>query len=134
MVASQTHDQVCKAIYIPNEHYCGSCYTICPIGAQVQLQTTHSLLNKLQGVFAEDNEALHQSLPHINSLLRSAVSACDAALKLQTQNETLPPFMNKENVAAGKKMELQPRFSATTAGPGRKKKSTLRYVLLYVFT
>ena len=109
------------------QHYYSS--MICPMytGVKVQLQTTHSLLNKLQGFLTEDSEALHESLPHINSLLRNAVSSCEAALQIQTQDEETQPFMNKENVAAGKKMELQPRFSATSAGPGRKKKSTLWY-------
>lgn len=52
--------------------------------AGIQLQATHSLLNRLQGVFAEDNPALHYSLPRLNSLLTIALLECDAALKLQT--------------------------------------------------
>ena len=91
---------------------------------QAQRQLTRSLLNKLEVSFAEDNTALNAVLPQINSLLRSAVSACDAATELQ--ESTSLPFLNKESVAAGKKMELQPRFTVTSTGPGRKnKKPTL---------
>ena len=82
------------------------------------------LLTKLQKTITEGNTDLNSVIPHVNSLLRSAVSACDAAIELK-ENSSLP-FLNKESVAAGKKMELQPRFTATSKGPGRKnKKPTL---------
>lgn len=106
--------------YSVHSHYT----TLYTTGTQAQLEITKSLLNKLQATLTDENYALNSVLPHVNSLLRSAASAFEAAIELK-ENSTLP-FLNKETVAAGKKMELQPRFTATTSGPGRKnKKNTL---------
>ena len=40
----------------------------------------------------------------------------------------LDSFDDKENFAPGKKMDLQPRFTATSNTPGHKRKNILQYV------
>ena len=90
------------------------------------LQTAQKLLVKLQAMITDGNSGLLSCLPHINATLMKLVYTCDGASKMETMTTS---FEVKENVAPGKKMELQPRFTATTNTPERKqRKNILQYV------
>ena len=75
-------------------------------------------------MISNGNPGLHSCLPHINATLENLLLTCSAACTVQTSASDLS-FSNKEQVAPGKRMELQPRFSATVSTPGRKRKNTL---------
>ena len=93
------------------------------------LQTANNLLVKLQAIIANGNSGLQQCLPHVNATLKKLAYTCDAACKMDTTVcSELDSFDDKENFAPGKKMDLQPRFTATSNTPGRKRKNVLRYV------
>ena len=92
------------------------------------MQTARSLLTKLQNVISNDNPGLHSCLPHINASLEKLILTCDAACSVVQSSANDLSFSNKEEIAPGKKMELQPRFSATVNTPGRKRKNILQCV------
>ena len=97
------------------------------------LQTAQKLLVKLQAMITDGNSGLLSCLPHINATLMKLIYTCDGASKMETMTTS---FEVKENVAFGKKMDLQPQFTATTNTPGRKqRKNILQYVnsfLVYI--
>ena len=86
----------------------------------------HHLIQELQQMMSQNNEAVLQHLDHINSLLHNAVLTCKAATISVTPDE---PFEKQDQFAPGQKLQHQWRFSQTTKTPGRKKRGTvLRYV------
>ena len=90
------------------------------------LRTAQNLLVKLQAMITNGNSGLLSCLPHINATLTKLIYTCDGASKMETVTTS---FKNKENIAPGKKMDLQPRFTATPNTPGRKqRKNMLQYV------
>ena len=99
-------------------------YFIVP-GSESHLQTTLTLLTKLQNVISDGNIGLQSCLPDINATLKKLLLTCNAACTVQASTDNVS-FNNKQHIAPGKKMELQPRFSATVSTPGRKRqKNTL---------
>ena len=73
-----------------------------------------------------ENTFVHSFLPHINSLLHSAVLTCKAA---SSSNSMVPSTeFQGENIAPYKNMEHQWRFKQTGKAPGRKKGNVLRLV------
>ena len=87
--------------------------------------TALNLLIKLQSAITNGNPELLSCLPHVNATLKKLLYTCNAASTLQSTNVDTS-FEDKENFAPGKKMELQPRFTATASTPGRKRgKNTL---------
>lgn len=89
-------------------------------------QIAQSLLTKLQQVLSDDNPGLHGCLPHINATLNKLLLTCNAACIIQSSvSSANASFSNKEQIAPGKKMELQLTFSSTVNTPGRKRKNTL---------
>ena len=90
------------------------------------LQTAQKLLVKLQAMITNGNSGLLSCLPHINATLMKLIYTCDGASKMEAVTTS---FEIKENIAPGKKMDLQPRFTATANTPGRKqRKNMLQYV------
>ena len=74
------------------------------------------------------NSGMQHCLPHVNATLKKLVYTCDAASKIKITG-AVTSFEDKEYFAPGKKMDLQPRFTATSNTPGRKKrKKVLQYV------
>lgn len=95
----------------------------------IKLRTFQTHVKTLQDIVTIENTGVHSVLPHVNSLLHSAILACKAASLSSTvfhSNE-----FEGENIAAGKNMEHQWRFKQTTKTPGRKKGNVLRLVLFY---
>ena len=106
-------------------------FTACEHLYLQHLQTAQKLLVKLQAMITNDNSGLLSCLPHINATLMKLIYTCDGASKMETVTTS---FEVKENIAPGKKMDLQPRFSATTNTPGRKqRKNMLQYVNSFLF-
>ena len=119
------------AIFVDNDHYGMSpwspfIFTAC----EHHLQTAQKLLVKLQAMITNGNSGLLSCLPHINATLMKLVYTCDGASKMETVTTS---FEVKENIAPGKKMDLQPRFTATTNTPGRKQRNMLQYVNCFLF-
>ena len=79
-------------------------------------------------MISSGNSGLQHCLPHVNAILKKLVYTCDAASKMDTTG-TITSFEDKDNFAPGKKMDLQPRYAATSNTAGRKKrKNVLQYV------
>ena len=98
------------------------------IACEHHLQTAQNLLVQLQAMIGSGNSGLQHCLPHVNATLKKLVYTCDAASKMDTTG-TITSFEDKEIFAPGKKMDLQPRFTATSNTPGHKKrKNVLQYV------
>ena len=97
----------------------------------IQLQTFQSYLEQLKETVTMENTFVHSFLPHINSLLHSAVLACKAA---SSSNSTVPSteFQGELKIAPNKNMEHQWRFKQTGKAPGRKKKGNV-YILWLVW-
>lgn len=96
------------------------------LGHDVQLRSAKALMAELDKELCENHELNAPYLSHINAYLQNAVLACRGATG---ETEEPPAFSNKKFVAAGKKSELQWRFSKSTGTPGRKRKgNTLQYV------
>ena len=72
-------------------------------------------MEELEKTITFNNKYVHPVLPHINSLLHSAILACKASTV-----ENIVEF-EKENIAPNQKMEHQWRFQKTSKQPGRKK-------------
>ena len=95
----------------------------------IKLRTFQTHVKTLQHIVTIENTGVHSVLPHVNSLLHSAILACKAASLSSTvfhSNES-----ESENIAAGKNMEHQWRFKQTTKTPGHKKGNVLWIVLFY---
>ncbi|XP_065902962.1 uncharacterized protein [Dysidea avara] len=88
------------------------------------LQIAQNLLVQLQAMISSGDSGLQHCLPHVNATLKKLVYTCDAASKMDTTG-TITSFEDKENFAPGKKMDLQPRFTATSNTPGRKKRKNV---------
>ena len=85
-----------------------------------QLQTFQSYLEQLKETVTMENTFVHSFLPHINSLLHSAVLTCKAA---SSSNSMVPSTeFQGEKIAPNKNMEHQWRFKQTGKAPGRKKR------------
>ena len=78
---------------------------------------------KLQNVLSNDNPGLHGCLPHINATLKKLLFTCNGPCIIKSGVNM--SFSNKEQIASGKKMELQLRFTSTAKAPGQKRKNTL---------
>ena len=81
----------------------------------IKLRTFQTHVKTLQDIDTNhtiENTGVHSVLPHVNSLLHSAILACKAASLSSTvfhSNE-----FEGENITAGKNMEHQWRFKQTT--------------------
>ena len=93
------------------------CHCLYSIACEHHLQTAQNLLAQLQALISSGNSGLQHCLPHVNVTLKKLVYTCDAASKMDTTG-TITSFEDKENFAPGKKMDLQPRFTATSNTPG----------------
>ena len=93
------------------------------LASDAHWQEAQSLMAKLQHVLSNDNPGLHGCLPHINATLKKLILTCNAACIIKSGVNV--SLSNKEQIAPGKKMELQLRFTSTAKTPGRKKKNTL---------
>ena len=93
------------AIFVDNDHYGMSPWSpFIFTGCEHYLQTAEKLLVKLQAMITDGNSGLLSCLPHINATLMKLVYTCDGASKMETMTTS---FEVKENVAPGKKMDLQ---------------------------
>lgn len=77
-------------------------------------------MEELEQMITFDNKSVHSVLPHVNSLLHSAILACKASTVDIMEN------FEKENIAPNKNMDHQWRFQRTSQQPGRKCGQTLR--------
>ncbi len=94
----------------------------------VQLKTCQLYLKSLEETITNENTSIHTVLPHINSLLQSAVLTCTAAMS-SNQADSLEKFQS-EKIGSTQKMDHQWQFRQTTKASGRKKGCVLRYCLL----
>ncbi|XP_065910037.1 uncharacterized protein [Dysidea avara] len=113
----ETHDPVNPRYSLPSG---SSRSTSC----EHHLQTAQNLLVQLQAMIGSGNSGLQHCLPHVNATLKKLVYTCDAASKMDTTG-TITSFEDKEIFAPGKKMDLQPRFTATSNTPGHKKRKNV---------
>jgi len=90
-------------------------------------QIAQSLVIKLQQVLSSDNTGLHGCLPHVNATLKKLLLTCNAACMVQSSSSSSVnmSFDKAQQIALGKKMELQSRFTSTVKKTGRKRKNTL---------
>ena len=97
-------------LFTYNYHYICTC-----TDPSIQLQTFQLYLKQLEETVTMENTFVHSFLPHINSLLHSAVLTCKAA------SSSNPTEFQGENIAPNKNMEHQWLFKQTGKAPGRKK-------------
>ena len=108
-------------LFTYNYHYICTC-----TDPSIQLQTFQLYLKQLEETVIMENTFVHSFLPHINSLLHSAVLTCKAA---SSSNSMVPSTeFQGENIAPYKSMEHQWRFKQTGKAPGRKKGNVLQLV------
>ncbi len=85
----------------------------------LHLKTFRTHMEELEKIITLSNKSVHPVLPHVNSLLHSAILACKAST-VETREE-----FEKENIAPNKNMDHQWRFQKTSQPPGRKKRGQI---------